>query len=129
MFPKFCALTLLSMIAVASISPQRPIPNVQSPCSQEHTAWVAQVLQKMETIRPGMTREQLLTVFTTEGGLSTGLRRTYVSRDCGAFKVDVEFRAVGRPDRDAEGRVTLLEDGRDIIVRVSQPYLQFGIAD
>jgi hypothetical protein len=32
------------------------------------------------TIKPGMTRKTLLSVFTTEGGLSTGLRRTYVSR-------------------------------------------------
>lgn len=57
-----------------------------------------------------MTRADLLKVFTTEGGISTGLHRTYVSRDCPFFKVDVDFRAVGRPDRDGEGRVTLIED-------------------
>ena len=76
-----------------------------------------------------MTRDALLTIFTTEGGLSTGLRRTYVSRDCRFFKVDVEFQAVGRPPRDREGRVTLVEDGRDIIAKISRPYLQFTIAD
>jgi hypothetical protein len=68
-------------------------------------------------------------VFTTEGGLSNGLRRTFVSRDCSYFKIDVEFKAVGRPDRDSDGRVTLEEDSRDIIVRVSLPYLQFAIGD
>jgi hypothetical protein len=47
----------------------------------------------METIKPGMTREELLKVFATEGGLSTGLNRTFVSRDCPYFKVDVEFEA------------------------------------
>ena len=76
-----------------------------------------------------MTREELMKVFGTEGGLSTGLHRTFVSRECPYFKVDVEFRAVGRPDRDSGGRVTLEEDARDIIVKISRPYLQFSIVD
>jgi hypothetical protein len=76
-----------------------------------------------------MTRRTLLTVFTTEGGLSTGLQRTFVSRDCPYFKVDVEFQAVGRPDRDERGRVTLVERDEDIILQVSTPYLQFGVMD
>jgi hypothetical protein len=76
-----------------------------------------------------MTREDLLMVFTTEGGLSTGLHRTFVSRDCPYFKVDVAFEAVGRPNRDKEGRVTLDEASRDIVVKVSRPYLQFSITD
>ena len=83
----------------------------------------------MDTVKPGMTRDDLLKVFTTEGGLSTGLRRTFVSRDCPYFKVDVEFQTVGRPDQDRDGRVPLSEDGRDIIVKISSPYLQFRIVD
>jgi hypothetical protein len=94
-----------------------------------HVAWVAEVLQRMQMIKPGMTRKTLLTVFTTEGGLSTGLQRTFVSRDCPYFKVDVEFQAVGRPDRDERGRVTLVERDEDIILQVSTPYLQFGVMD
>ena len=86
-------------------------------------------LEKMEVVKPGMTRDDLLKVFRNEGGLSTGLHRTYVSRDCAYFKVDVQFQAVGRPERDTDGRVTLAEDGRDIIVKISRPYLQFSIAD
>jgi hypothetical protein len=96
---------------------------------EEHRAWVAQTLQKMQSIQPGKTRKDLLEVFTTEGGLSTGLRRTYVSQECPYFKIDVEFEAVGRASRDHEGRVTLDEDSRDIIVKVSRPYLQFSIMD
>jgi hypothetical protein len=83
----------------------------------------------MEAIKPGMTRDNLLKIFATEGGLSAGLHRTLVSRDCPYFKVDVEFQAVGRPDRDSDGRVTLEEDDRDIVVRISRPYLQFTLAD
>jgi hypothetical protein len=76
-----------------------------------------------------MSRETLLRVFTTEGGLSTGLQRTFVSRDCPYFKVDVQFKAVGRSDRDSQGRVTLREDPRDLIVEISRPYVAFSIMD
>jgi hypothetical protein len=79
----------------------------------------------MQTIKPGMTRKALLTVFTTEAGLSTGLQRTFVSRDCPYFKIDAEFQAVGRPARDENGRVTLLEGNEDII----RKYLQFSVMD
>jgi hypothetical protein len=96
---------------------------------QDHVAWVAEALKRIQTIKPGMTRETLLSIFTTEGGLSTGLQRTFVSRDCPYFKVDVEFQAVGRPNRDGDGRVTLVEGSHDIILKISRPYLQFSIVD
>jgi hypothetical protein len=105
------------------------VSNGNDRASQDHVAWVTEVLNKMQTISPGMTREALYRVFTTEGGMSTGLQCTFVSRDCPYFKVDVEFQSVGRPDRDADGRVTMVEDSRDLIVKISRPYLQFGIKD
>lgn len=101
----------------------------QGQSSQVHVEWVAEVLKQMQTIKPGMTRQTLLRVFTTEGGLFTGLQRTFVSRDCPYFKVDVEFQAVGRANRDENGRVTLVEDNKDIILKVSTPYLQFSVMD
>ena len=126
-------LLVLTLISITFMSDSASVPPKisasQEPCVQEHGAWVAHALEKMETIKPGMTRADLLTVFTTEGGLSTGLRRTFVSRDCHYFKVDVDFNAVGRPNRGKEGRVTLDEDNRDIIVNLSRPYLQFSIMD
>jgi len=42
-----------------------------SPTSRRRTEWVANSLREMETIKVGMTRADLLKVFTTEGGLST----------------------------------------------------------
>ena len=126
-------LLLLVSISMASISASSSVRLAhsakQEPCSENHQAWVTYALKKMETVRPGMTRAELLKVFTIEGGLSTGLNRRFVSRDCPYFKVDVEFKAVGRSERDSDGRVTLEEDPRDIIVKISQPYLQFSITD
>lgn len=94
----------------------------QSRSTEERAAWVADCLQRMETIKPGMTRGDLLTVFTTEGGISFPMERRYVSRDCRYFKVDVKFQP-------ADGIVTAAEDNRDIVRTISRPYLQFSISD
>ncbi len=97
--------------------------------SEENTKWISDSLREMKTIEVGKTRADLLKVFTTEGGLSTGLQRTYVYRKCPYIKVDVEFEAVGRPAKDAEGRVTLEESGKDTIKSISKPYLEWSIID
>jgi hypothetical protein len=127
---RFRAFIFLVAGALGSANALRASPQTSQPVSsQDHVTWVAQALKRIQTIKPGMTREALLKVFTTEGGLSTGLQRTFVSRDCPYFKVDVEFKVVGRPDRDDDGRVTLVEGSQDIIVKISRPYLQFSIRD
>jgi len=99
------------------------------PQSLNHMEWVTETLLRMQTVKAGMTRNDLLKIFTTEGGLYSGLQRTFVSRDCPYFKVDVEFEAIGRPSHDRDGRVTLEEDGRDVIVKISKPYLEFAHMD
>jgi len=123
-FPLLASAALAAATALRASSTGDP-----SQGSQSHVDWVTKVLERMETIKAGSTRKALLTVFTTEGGLSTGLRRTFVSQDCPYFKVDVEFKAIGRPDRDEDGRVTLGEADEDIILKVSTPYLQFSVSD
>ncbi len=130
MIRRLSLLLLLSMVVIVDSAFVRPARSAnQERTAQEHIAWVHHTLEKMETIKPGMMRFDLLKVFRTEGGLSTGLRRTFVSQDCPYFKVDVEFKVVARADSDNAGVVTLLEDNRDIIVKISKPYLQFTIAD
>jgi hypothetical protein len=122
-------LKLLMSAGLVSVPGVAATAQVKDPLSPEHLAWVSGVLRQMQSVKPGMTRERLLSVFTTEGGLSTGLQRTFVSKECPYFKVSVEFQAVGRPNRDEAGRVTLDEDSRDIIKTISQPYLEFSIMD
>ena len=97
--------------------------------AQPQTEWVAHSLREMQTVKVGMTRADLLKVFTAEGGLSTGLGRTYAYRDCPYIKVDVEFEPAGRPERDRDGRVTLREANEDVIKKISKPYLDWPILD
>lgn len=102
---------------------------IGSSTRDQHNRWVGEALTRMLSIKPGMTRKALLAVFTQEGGLSTALERVYVSQDCAYFKVRVRFRAVGRDAHDNTGRETSIEDERDVIVSVSEPFLQFSICD
>lgn len=128
MFRRVVLSALLSGIAIGILAlVEARSQAAQTPSCQDHVTWVADVLKRMQTVKPGMTRGDLLKVFTTEGGLSTGLQRTYVSRDCPMFKLDVQFEAVGRPGHDADGRVTLIEGPDDIILSISTPYLQFRV--
>jgi hypothetical protein len=122
------ALLASAAIGGSNVLQASPIEE-QGKSSQDHMAWVAEVVKRMETIKPGMTRKKLFTVFRTEGGLSTGLQRTFVSRDCPYFKIDVEFQAVNRQNREESGRVTLVEINEDIILKISKPYLQFSAMD
>ncbi len=108
---------LLGVSTLPAQSSQRP---------QEKTEWIADTLKEIQKIKIGMTRADLLKMFTTEGGLSTPFDRTYVYRDCTYIKVDIEFEPVGK--RDAQGRVTE-ESNEDVIKKISRPYLEWGIID
>lgn len=132
MIRRLFALLFLSVIVIGGSASFRPTHSASpEPCAaQDHETWLTQVLEKMETIKPGMTRSDLLKVFRTDGrgrefisagpGLSTVLRSTFVSQDCPSCKVVVEFKAKERP----VGFVTSVEDSQDIIVTISKPYLQ-----
>jgi hypothetical protein len=97
--------------------------------SSDRIAWVAESLKRMLTIKPGMSRDQLLRVFSTEGGISTAFQRTFVSRDCPFFKVDVTFdRATGLNSNTNRSDV-LRELDTDVVASISRPYLQFSIMD
>ena len=107
----FVFLCVLSVTAVA--------PSQTSQSDQEHREWIAAAMNKMQTIKIGMTRSDLMTVFGTEGGLSTTSQRTYVYRQCPYIKVDVTFAA----SSNYEERAT------DKIVKVSRPYLAWTVSD
>jgi hypothetical protein len=88
-----------------------------------HTEWVAQSLKAIETIKVGMTRRDLLKLFTLEGGVSTRASRTFVFRECPLIKLDVGFQPVGAPQDK------LKEHMDDKIIRISKPYLERSVID
>ena len=100
---------------------------------QGHEVWLARILRRMDTIKPGMTRADLMKVFRTDGQPSrqvlalTALRRTFVSRDCPYFKVNVEFEPATRFGMRPPAIQPNLgfEEPQDVIVKVSKPYIEF----
>jgi len=124
---RFASIATASFLVLLLTTSTAPAQSPQK--SQGPTEFIANSLREIQKIKVGMTRADLLKVFTTEGGLSTGLTRTYVYRECPYIKVDVEFEPVGRPARNAEGRVTLVESGEDVIRTISKPYLAWMVID
>jgi hypothetical protein len=110
-----------------STSSGRPYEFVTSegapPLDVEHSQWVASVLRWTYDVKPGMSRRELLRVYTTEGGLSTRRQRTYVLKGCPGIKVDVEFVPVGN-EQDS-----LTESPNDKILKLSKPYLDYSHMD
>ena len=99
----------------------QPADRSQDP--KTHSEWIAQSLREMETIKVGMTRADLLKVFTEEGGLSTRAQREYVYRECPYIKVAVEFERVGNAE------APFPENGKDKIVKISRPFLEWVVLD
>jgi hypothetical protein len=123
MIRRLFVLVLFSVIVIGGFASFRPTQSANpEPCSQSHEAWLRQVSEKMETIKPGMTRWDLLRVLRTEGtprrlfrlggGPQGVLRESFVSQDCPYLRIDVELS--GRDDPI-----------QDVIVNVSKPYLHF----
>jgi hypothetical protein len=77
MMKLFAGIVLLCVVAVGAIA-QSASPIAQSEIDSEHTKWIDNAMHAMQTIKVGMTRSELLTVFTAEGGISTASQRTYV---------------------------------------------------
>ena len=84
--------------------------------------FISDSLTEIQTIKPGMTRAEVLMLFEEEGGLSTRTRRTYTYRKCSYIKVTFGFEAVGAPDR-------LGESQKDKVVSASKPFLQRIVLD
>jgi hypothetical protein len=123
----------LSVIAVGGSAFFRPAySETANMNTQNHEAWLAGILQRMDAVKPGMTRADLLKVFRTDGQPSremlalARLHRTFISRDCPYFRVDVEFEPAAHPEW---GISTIepppgFEDSRDVIQKISKPYVE-----
>jgi hypothetical protein len=89
----------------------------------EYTQWLADSLREIQSLKPGMTRADLLKTFEEEGGLSTRTERRYAYRDCPCIKVNVKFEPVGSLDDKSTNA------SADKIRTISQPFLEWPIAD
>jgi hypothetical protein len=106
----FLLLWTLVVPLQASLSPQ-------SGDDQAHLQWLSKSLDSIQTIKVGMTRRELLTLFRGDGGLQFMPIR-YVHKGCPVIKVDVTFTVNGTGDQL-----------NDRIKSISKPYLESPFFD
>jgi hypothetical protein len=119
---RILAITLLCAIAMTGANAQQSGADAKpgSTIDEERRHWLEEVMRSISTIKPGMTRRQLLRVLKTEGGLYTRSEGRYVYKDCPYIKVIVKFQPTDDNMEFGPG---------DKIVEISQPFLEFPISD
>jgi len=100
---------------------------------RNHDQWLQQRYVEATSIKEGMTRADLLKVFTMDGGLQLLLPTRYVLKNSNLIKVDVEFdvplgsRIVPEDTRfgrsESEGFQFVSNDMLRI-KRISKPYIE-----
>ena len=85
--------------------------------------WLSGELQEAHSIKPGMTKADLLKVFMPDGGMQWNPTRRFVLRSCNLIKVDVTFQ-------QSEGTHSTNLPARELIIKsISKPYLEYMYAD
>ena len=84
-----------------------------------HRQWLYERYVEATSIKPGMSRADVLRVFREDGGVSPIPATRYVLKSCNMIKIefefDTEYRHVYKEKPDAELKIT----------KVSQPYLTY----
>lgn len=123
---RIVSLLLGTFIGLGMAAGQTPakLPTVD----QDLTRSIDQVLKDIASVQTGMTRAELLRVFTPEGGLSTRDGQQFVYRRCPYIKVIVNFHKPADADVDW-GNAPEEEWTRDLIQSISKPFLEYAISD
>ncbi|MEI6860936.1 MAG: hypothetical protein WCL04_01625 [Verrucomicrobiota bacterium] len=110
----FCIAILgISLLHAADQSPKAEM-------NKDGSAWVQRCLADFQTIKVGMTRSQVESKFTQDGGVSTPGETCFTHPTCPYFKISVEFDFQRNPAD--QGRAIWGKDNK--IIRVSKPYLE-----
>ncbi|MDR3690531.1 MAG: hypothetical protein P4L46_14225 [Fimbriimonas sp.] len=84
---------------------------------RQHWDWFLGQIKAIRSVRAGMSRKEMLRFVTTEGGLSSRTRQSFVGKGCPELKVDVMFRA-------SSGGVD-----SDTVASVSIPHVDYMVMD
>jgi len=95
----------------------------QGELEEVHRQWLYERYAEATSIKPGMSRADLLRVFKGDGGLQRIPATRYLLKSCNMIKVEVEFDTeygqAYKEKLDADLKIT----------KVSQPYLEYPIRD
>lgn len=98
-------------------------PQAQDTSDHSHQQWLEARYQEATTIKSGMTRADLLKLFTQDGGLQSIPAGTYVLKSCQLIKIAVKF------DTKYGVEYQPRADDKLKIIEVSRPYLEHMAID
>jgi hypothetical protein len=113
---------LLYIICILLTAAALASRGASAPDERTHEQWVAESFKEMQSVKVGMMRSDLETVFETEGGLSGSLHRSYTYKHCRYFKVDVVFSGASPVPGGNESE-------NDKIISISTPYIAWPRGD
>lgn len=109
-------------LATGGMSPGKKTPLTTACSPESHAQWLVAAIDEVHSVKVGMTRAGVLRILQPQGGLSTTVDETFVSRTSPFIKVDVKFE----PQNKGEGADITPQDR---VVSVSRPYLGYAVMD
>ena len=109
---------ILLIVGLLVIIVPRIYPQTQTANDQAHQQWLEERYREAISIKPGMSRADLLKLFDEDGGLQSIPAGRYVLKSCQLIQIEVKFNAQygvdyqPMPDKDLK------------ITNVSKPYLE-----
>jgi hypothetical protein len=100
---------------------QAPRPRPET----DHANWVESCLRDFQYVQVGMTRGEIESKLSKDGGLQSVSPIRFVHPSCAYFKVDVAFDF----KRDAADQNRAIEGKDDKCTRVSKPYIERPFLD
>ena len=122
-FVALCLTIAIGLLVSPALAPAAPSGQSAFQQAADRRQWVLQSYMKMETIKAGMTRADLLKVFEPEGGESTREEASFDYPECDYFHVQVRFEPVGLAQKHGLG------NSNDKITSISEPYIGLAIKD
>ena len=110
---------MLLILAVLAVIGARAFHYAQDPDEKAHQQWLEARYQEATSIQPGMTRSDLLKLFTEDGGFRGGSRDSgggYVLKSCDLIKIEVKFEKSAGDSPAPKDELKIAE--------VSKPYLE-----
>jgi hypothetical protein len=91
------------------------LPQDQNTEDKAHQQWLEARYKEATSIRPGMTRADLLKLFWPNGGIQTPTAQYFTLKSCPLIKVEVRFDKYDSSNRQRDDLLRIVE--------ISKPYL------
>ncbi len=112
---------ILCMVGLLVVAGAQRFTQIQDAGEKAHQQWLEARYKEATSIRPGMTRADLLKLFGQEGGIQTPTSQRYVLKSCSLIHIDVKFDKYDAANRQRDDSVRIEE--------VSRPYLDRIVLD